>query len=244
MAPRAPDFDRRAGSYDELRPQDEHWWELYELLVREGDLRGRRVLDAGCGTGRFLAALAPEARVWGIDASAEMLAVARTRVERSVRLKQARAESPPFRAGWFDRVVFWLVIHLLDRPAAFAAAHRLLANGGSACIVTFDQAHFEQYWANRWFPSFEALDRERFPTAEELEAELGAGGFADVRLMRHTQRETIDRETALTKLRGRHISTFDLLEPEDYAAGLARAEAELPERVETELHWLLAFASR
>jgi ubiquinone/menaquinone biosynthesis C-methylase UbiE len=57
------------------------------------------VLDAGCGTGRFLAALAPEARVWGIDPSAEMLAVARERLPRSVRLKQARAEQPPFRDG-------------------------------------------------------------------------------------------------------------------------------------------------
>jgi ubiquinone/menaquinone biosynthesis C-methylase UbiE len=212
--------------------------------VREGDLRGRRVLDAGCGTGRFLEALGPHARVWGIDASAEMLAVARTRLPRSVRLKQARAEEPPFRDGWFERVVFWLVIHLLDRPAAFAAARRLLADGGRACIVTFDVAHFENYWANRFFPSFDALDRERFPTADELEAELRAAGFGDVRLIPCTQRETIDRAAALTKLRGRHISTFDLLEPDEYEAGLARAEAELGERVETELHWLLAIATR
>jgi SAM-dependent methyltransferase len=206
--------------------------------------RGQPALDAGCGTGRFLAALAPHARVWGIDASAEMLAVARTRVPGSVRLKQARAERPPFRAGWFDRVVFWLVIHLLERPAAFAAAHRLLADRGRACVVTFDATHFDRYWASRWFPSFESLDRQRFPTAEELEAELRVAGFAEVRLIRHTQRETLDRATALTKLRRRHISTFDLLEPEEYAAGLKQAEAELPERVQTEQHWLLAIATR
>jgi SAM-dependent methyltransferase len=202
------------------------------------------VLDAGCGTGRFLAALAPEARVWGIDPSAEMLAVARERLPRSVRLKQARAEQPPFRDGWFDRVVFWLVIHLVDRGAAFDAAQRLLAEDGRTCIVTFDVAHFEHYWANRFFPSFEALDRARFPTAEELEAELREAGFTNVRLIRHTQRETIDRDAALAKLRGRHISTFDLLEPEEYAEGLARAEAELAAHVETAGHWLLAFGDR
>jgi ubiquinone/menaquinone biosynthesis C-methylase UbiE len=212
--------------------------------VREGDLRGRRVLDAGCGTGRFLAALEPQARVWGIDASAEMLAVARERVPRSVRLKRARVEEAPFRPAWFDRVVFWLVIHLLDRARAFAATHRLLADGGRACIVTFDAAHFDEYWANRFFPSFEGFDRARFPAADELEAELREAGFADLRLIRRTQRETIDRDAALAKLRGRHISTFDLLEPGEYAAGLARAEAELPERVETALHWLLAVATR
>jgi ubiquinone/menaquinone biosynthesis C-methylase UbiE len=202
------------------------------------------VLDAGCGTGRFAAALAPDARVWGIDASPEMLAVARERVPRSVRLKLARAEEPPFREGWFERIAYWLVIHLLDRPAAFAAARRLLGPGGRACIVTFDAAHFDDYWANRYFPRFEEIDRARFPTAEELETELGAAGFAAVRLLRHTQRETIERETGLTKIRGRHISTFDLLEPGEYEQGVARAEAELPDRVETAMHWLVAVAER
>ena len=62
-------------------------------------------------------------------------------------LKLARAEEPPFRDGWFERIVYWLVIHLLDRPAAFAAAHRLLGPGGRACVVTFDAAHFDDYWA-------------------------------------------------------------------------------------------------
>jgi SAM-dependent methyltransferase len=212
--------------------------------VRDAALSGRRILDVGCGTGRFAAALASQARVWGIDASPEMVAVARERVPRSVRLKVARAEEPPFRDGWFDRVVYWLVIHLLDRPKAFGAAHSLLAEGGRACVVTFDAEHFEGYWANRFFTSFESLDRARFPTAEELEAELRGAGFGGVRLIRHTQRETISRESALTKLRGRHISTFDLLEPEEYERGLAQAEAELPERVDTALHWLLAIAER
>src|SRR5262249_34224926 len=137
---RKPDFDSRAGTYDELRPQDENWWELYQLVVREADLRGQRVLDAGCGTGRFAAALGSQARVWGIDASAEMLAVARERVPHNVRLKLARAEGPPFKDGWFERVVFWLVIHLLDRPVAFREAHRVLVRGGLASAGTLDSA--------------------------------------------------------------------------------------------------------
>jgi SAM-dependent methyltransferase len=173
-----------------------------------------------------------------------MLAVARTRVPRSVRLKQARAESPPFRDGWFDRVVFWLVIHLLDRPSAFAAAHRLLADGGRACVVTFDVAHFERYWANRFFPSFEALDRERFPTAEELERDLRAGGFVEVRLVRLSQKRTLPRDTALERIRGRYISTLRLLADDEYAEGLERAERELPQEVAIGLEWLVAVAER
>jgi ubiquinone/menaquinone biosynthesis C-methylase UbiE len=241
---RAPDFGARATRYDELRPQDERWWELYELVVREGDLRGRRVLDVGCGTGRFVTALADEAKVWGIDASAEMLEVARTRVPRGVRLKQAPAEQPPFREGWFDRVVYWLVIHLLDRPAAFGAAHRLLADGGRICVVTFDDRHFAEYWGNRWFPRIEEFDRATFPTESELERQLRDAGFSAVRFLRRSHQDRLAREEALARLRGKHISTFDRLEPEEYAEGLRRAEAELPVEVDTSLHWLLAFADR
>jgi SAM-dependent methyltransferase len=202
------------------------------------------VLDIGCGTGRFVAAIAREAKVWGIDASAEMLAVARTRVPAGVRLKQARGEEPPFRAGWFERVVYWLVIHLLDRPAAFAAAHRLLADGGRCCIVTFDEAHFANYWGNRFFPRLEELDRASFPTADELEHELREAGFSSVRMLRRVSRDRIDREAALAKIRGKHISTYDRLGPEEFERGLRRAEAELPADVETSQHWLVAFAER
>jgi ubiquinone/menaquinone biosynthesis C-methylase UbiE len=207
-------------------------------------LAGQRVLDVGCGTGRLAAALSQRSSVWGIDASPEMLAVARRRVPPNVRLKLARAESPPFKEAWFDRVIYWLVVHLLDRPAAFRAAWRLLAPGGRACIVTFDSTYFADYWLNQYFPRFEAIDRERFPTADGLESELRGAGFEQVRILRHHQRDRIDRETALAKVAGRHISTFDLLEPEEYEEGRARVERELPAEVEYEIRWLIAVSSR
>ena len=212
--------------------------------MREADLRGRRVLDAGCGTGRLAAALASQARVWGIDASAEMLSVARERVPPNVRLKRARAEDPPFKDGWFERVVYWLVIHLLDRPAAFRAAHRVLSPGGLACAVTFDSTYFSGFWLNRYFPRFEEIDRARFPTAAELEEELLTAGFERVRLITHDQSSRMDRQTALTKIAGRHISTFDLLTEDEYEQGRALAERELPAEIEVETRWLIAIAER
>jgi ubiquinone/menaquinone biosynthesis C-methylase UbiE len=202
------------------------------------------VLDVGCGTGRLVAELARHSSVWGIDASPEMLAVARQRVPDKVKLKLGQGESPPFKAGWFDRVVYWLVVHLLERPEAFRAAHRLLAPGGRACIVTFDATYFSDYWLNRYFPRFEAIDRARFPTADDLESELRESGFDRVRLLRHHQRDRIGREQALAKVAGRHISTFDLLEPQEYEEGRARVERELPDVVEYDIRWLIAVAER
>ena len=119
MSPqRVPDFGARARVYDALRPADDAWWGRFHALVELGDLAGRRVLDVGCGTGRLAAALADEARakVWGIDASPEMVAVARESVPAGVGVRLAAAERLPFRDGWFDRVTMSLVIHLVDRP--------------------------------------------------------------------------------------------------------------------------------
>ena len=62
--------------------------------------------------------------------------------------------------------------------------------------------------------------------------------------MRLSQASSIDREGALERIRGKHISTFDLLDEDEYAAGLERAERELPEQVDYRLEWLLVVAVR
>ncbi len=238
----SPDFGRLAPVYDELRPANENWWELFALLVAEGDLRGRRVLDVGCGTGRLAAALAEResCKVWGVDRSAEMLEVARGRVPDGVGLKQGLAEELPFRDGWFERSVTQLSLHLWDRPRAFAELRRVVT--GRAVLATFDPAHFDDYWLNSFFPSIERIDLARFPDGETLERELRAAGFPAPRLVRLDQQSETSRDEALAKIHGRHISTFDLLDEDEIVEGTARAERELPERVVSRLQWLVAVA--
>jgi SAM-dependent methyltransferase len=214
--------------------------------VRLGDLRGRRVLDVGCGTGALAAALAEQAlaRVWGVEPSDEMRAVAERRVPRGVGLKAGRAEQLPFRDGWFDGVVYSLVVHLVDRPRAFAEARRVLADGGRVVVSTFAHAHFDTYWAAPFFPSIREIDRARFPTEAALTKELEAAGFAPPVFEHISSGYAIPRDLALERIRGRHISTFDLLPDHEIAEGTARAERELPETVDVRLEQLVAAARR
>ena len=240
-----PDFGRLAATYDELRPADEHWLELVDLLTAEADLVGGRVLDIGCGTGRLAGELARRgARVWGVEPSPEMLDVARANVPAEVGLKLGRAEELPFRDGWFDRAVFSLVVHLVDRDAAFAEARRILAPGGIVAVVTFQPSHFDRYFLNDFFPSLAEIDRVRFPRPETLAAELESAGFGPPRFVPLHQEVVVEREEALRRIRGRHISTFHLLDAVEYEAGLERAEAELPDPVATTRDFLLAVAQR
>lgn len=233
-------FDRIAADYDALRPVDEAWWQVFDALVAAGDLRGRRVLELGCGTGRLAAALAERAyaKVWAVDASPEMAAAARAA---GVTVRVAEAKRLPFRDGWFDRVVARMAVHLLDRPRAFAEAHRVLAPDGLLVLATLDPDGFAGHWLEPWFPSVPRVDRARFPSAEQLRAELAAAGFAP-QVERLERAVSLERRQALATIRGRAFSTFDLIPADEYRDGLARAEAELPERIDHRSAWLIVSA--
>jgi len=108
------------------------------------------VLEVGCGTARNLrrlAELAPAARLYGIDASAEMLDTARRSLDRSslpnVTLGQGLAEEldPPAMLGTsgpFDAVFFSYVLSMISTwEAAVDAALNQVCPGGTLTIVDF-----------------------------------------------------------------------------------------------------------
>ncbi len=245
MSPSGTSNPEYARNYDRLRPADSEWRELFDVLVEEGGLAGRRVLDVGCGTGRLAAELAAlGSRVWGVDPSEEMLARARANAGRSVGLKRGRAEDLPFTDGWFERAVLRLVAHHVERERAFPELARVLAPGGRLVIATFATDHLDGFWLNPFFPTVERIDRERFPDPAVLQSELLAAGFAAARTRRLVQPRVVDRATALERIRGRFISTLNLVPDDEFTAGLARAERELPDPVETELRWAILVADR
>jgi SAM-dependent methyltransferase len=182
--------------------------------------------------------------VWGIDPSEEMLGQARAHAGGKVALKRASAEALPFKDGWFEAAVFRLVVHLLDRPRAFAETRRVLEPGGRVVLATFAPESLDRFWISRVFPAIVEIDRARFPTEAQLAGELADAGFENVRARRLSQTGRLDRDEALERIRGRYISTLHLLDDEELADGLARAERELPELVEDEREWLVIVAER
>jgi SAM-dependent methyltransferase len=95
-----------------------------------------RALDAACGTGRIAARLAAAGHdVLGVDASPEMLAVARELVSRA-EFVEGRLESLPVEGERFDLVVCALALdHLPALDAAVAELARAAGRGGRVVIT-------------------------------------------------------------------------------------------------------------
>jgi ubiquinone/menaquinone biosynthesis C-methylase UbiE len=103
------------------------------MIDLAGDVNGRRVLDAGCGSGPLSAALrAKGAIVTGFDSSPAMIELARQRLGEDAALHVADLSQPlPFADGAFDDVVTSLVLHYLqDWTAPLAELRRVLTPGG------------------------------------------------------------------------------------------------------------------
>ncbi|WP_405436025.1 class I SAM-dependent methyltransferase [Streptomyces avidinii] len=116
------------------------YYERPAMLALAGDVAGRQVLDAGCGSGPLSAALRDRgAVVTGIDASAGMLALARRRLGDDVALHTVDLNDPlPFDDGAFDDVVASLVLHYLEDWGPTLAELRRVIRPGGRLIASVD----------------------------------------------------------------------------------------------------------
>jgi SAM-dependent methyltransferase len=235
-------FDAIAARYDALRGQ--LFDDALALLVREGDLAGRRVLDVGCGTGRFAAALTEShgCPVIGVDPSPGMLAVARER-KADVTWLEGRAEALPLGDGAVERAFLQTVVHLVeDRSAAWAELRRVVEPNGIVAILTVDPAGAPRFWMADLLPSYAGIDAARFPAPDTLVDELRAAGFASTRWRPTPMRLRYTRQEAAHLLRERFASSLAHISDAEIEAGARRAEHELPPFIEPVLEMVLIVA--
>ncbi len=137
-------FRENAARWHEIRSLHAPEREVEDALLRLlPDSEVHDLIDIGTGTGRMLEVFGPRVgRAVGIDASREMLAVARARLGdadlRNCQVRQADMYQVPSPASSFDMAVIHQVLHYAEDPAeVLAEAARILRPGGRLLVVDF-----------------------------------------------------------------------------------------------------------
>jgi len=216
---------RRAADYARLRGLSR---EVLDELLRGGAVGpGDRVLEVGCGTGNYIAAIQEitGATSFGIDISEPMLAHARARA-RTVVYAWGVAESLEFEDARFDFVYSVDVAHHLYAPEAYIAeAARVLKPGGRLATMTKTPEMIRALPVlARYFPEIVEIELARYPSIAGLTAAMEAAGFGAIRTVEVEVPYEV-HDIAVYACKG--LSALQLIPEEAFARGLAALERDL-----------------
>jgi len=172
-------FDRWAPSYD-AQPNPLLALEQRVLLPRLGDVRGLDVLDAGCGTGRWLGQLAGRSprSLAGVDISPVMLGLAASKLNHGCELLLGSCTALPVRDATADLVLSSFVISYLDDVDGFAQEIDRVSRPGAMIFLT--DMHPETEASLQWKRGTQ-LEGRGWPLSRIIQA-FEARGFTLVSL--------------------------------------------------------------
>lgn len=231
-------FDRIASGYRELRKTDCEPVEYLANLIVDGD-DDTRLLDLGCGTGRYTEALLDclsiPLNLYCVDTSEEMLRLCRDKLwnhrsAKSCFLLQAKADKIPFDKGLLDFMVTFNAIHHFDIAKFFDEAARVLKPGGFLGIYTRSRAQNKKTIWGRYFPRF--VEREnRLLSIEEFERIISRRRDLRVEEIKtYNFKRVISIDWLMQLVSGHHYSTFKFYTPEELKKATAIFERRLKTR--------------
>jgi len=160
---------RIQSSFDEAARDEEHFPStidprIYHVkLIRNhlGDLGGKRVLDAGCGKGRFARVFKeqePACEIWGLDISEEMLRF----VPEGIHTRAGSMTELPFENGFFDAAYATESLeHAVEIEKAVSELCRVVKPGGRIAIIDKNAEQWGKLKTPEWEQWFTRKGLER-----------------------------------------------------------------------------------
>jgi len=144
----------------------------------------RRILDVGCGEGRFCRMVRRRGvDVVGIDPTAALIATARARDAKGTYLKGV-AESLPFGDATFDTVISYLsLIDIPDMHRAILEMTRVLKPGGTVLIANLNS--FVTACGDRGWVKDSRGTRQHYPVDDYMESRAMWIAYRDIRFLNH-----------------------------------------------------------
>lgn len=156
-------------SFDESSRDEEHFpstidpriYHVRLIVEYFGALAGKRLLDVGCGKGRFARILLeenPGVEVWGLDISEEMLKF----VPKEIQTRAGSMTELPFADGHFDCVYATESLeHAVAIDRAVAEMCRVLKPGGRLVIIDKNAEHAGRLETPAWEKWFHRGELEK-----------------------------------------------------------------------------------
>jgi SAM-dependent methyltransferase len=233
MPYRHVDYDQIAPLYDQRYGVLEYEGIASTLLSLARDGSVDRILEVGCGTGRWLAELQTVGQqVYGLDSSLAMLKEANQDLTGC--LVCGRASDLPFCEALFDLILCVNALHHFDHKQDFILeARQALRPGGTLAVISMDpHTGADDWYLYRYFEGTCEADLARYPSADSIKNWMTEAGFVQVSsgVAERIANPLIGREVLQSPFLQKHgTSQLALLTEEAYEAGLRRIKADLRE---------------
>jgi ubiquinone/menaquinone biosynthesis C-methylase UbiE len=216
-----------ANRYDSARslpPQTIALW-LEELLSSIPRQEIKSILDLGCGTGQFTAALGEAfgCAVVGVEPSAAMLNIAGSRRVSHVEWKQGQAENIPLGSRAVDLVFMSQVFHHLVEPRqALQEISRVLTPAGYLAIRNGTREHNDEIEWLKFFPEALEIEEKRMISRGGLVELVCGQPFVQISQRTVSQLTAFSYEEYFEKVSRRALSSLMAISDAAFQSGLQR----------------------
>ena len=222
------DYSKIASFYDKGRSfsiQNRSLW--LNLIIKEvGISKSSRVLDLGCGTGRFSLPMAElyNLDVTGVDSSLKMLEKARTKDSGSiVNWYNEDAHELSFPNNSFAAVLMSHLLHHVDNPqAALKESFRVINSTGVILIRYGSIGQIKNDVEHTFFPQVTEIDESRTPSQELVEKWLVDAGFTCISSREVIQQTHKTGNAHLKAAQSKNTSVLSMISEESFRTGISR----------------------
>lgn len=236
------DYEKIAKTYDSSRPLSEQNLDVWLRLIagKVGSLEKVKLLDLGCGTGRFTIPLATRLgySVTGVDASEEMIQEAKTKKDAGLVTWDVQdATSLTFPDESFNAIFMsHLLHHVEDKLQVLKECYRVLKPRGvymNRHVPLEDLDNPDHVF----FPEAYEIDKKRYVTKKQIEDWLKQVGFSKVTSETILQQSHTTSEERYRALSMKSVSTLTLISESAFKKGLEALREYITKNPND--HWLI-----
>lgn len=191
----------------------------------------KNILEAGCGTGRWINSLdQKKLNVFGIDYSFDMLKIPKQE-EQKLNLINSDAIKLPVKDFLFDLIFCVNAIHHFpDKEKFIEESKRTLSNKGMIAVFGVDPHIDKDWYIYKYFDSVYENDLKRFPSLNQMKTILHINNFSEteVKIVEEVYGKRIGKDVFNDPFLEKHnCSQLANLTNEQYGQGILKIKNEI-----------------